>query len=115
TFPIRSSPAGRVDPRLSNASACASALDGQSNSHSTADAERRQSLLRVAPHHFVQQGDENAGTRCADRMADGDGAAIDVDPGGIPVDALVDGAGLRGERLVGLDQVEVLGRPASLL
>ncbi len=34
---------------------------------------------------------------------------------GVPAQALVDRAGLRGERLVGLDQVEVLDRPAGLL
>ena len=34
---------------------------------------------------------------------------------GIPAHVLVDGAGLRGEGLVGLDQIEVADRPAGLL
>ena len=45
-------------------------------------------------------------------MADGDGAAIDVDLAGVPAHVLVDGAGLRGEGLVGFDQIEV-ARPSS--
>ena len=48
-------------------------------------------------------------------MADGDGAAIDVDDRRIPAHVLVDGAGLRGEGLVGLDEVEVVDLPAGLL
>ena len=51
----------------------------------------------------------------ADRMAERDGAAVDVDLRGIPAEVLVDRAGLGGEGLVGLDQVEVVGRPAGLL
>ena len=48
-------------------------------------------------------------------MAEGDGAAVDVDLAGVPAEVLVDGAGLRREGLVGLDQVEVVGLPAGLL
>src|SRR6266480_2192003 len=47
-------------------------------------------------------------------MADGDGAAVDIDLVGIPAEPLVDGTGLRREGLVGLDQVEVLDGPAGL-
>ena len=48
-------------------------------------------------------------------MADGDGAAIDVDLGGIPAQLLVHGAGLGGESLIGLDQIQIGGFPAGLL
>src|SRR5262245_38734933 len=48
-------------------------------------------------------------------MPDGDGAAVDVDLVGVPAEVLVDGAGLRRERLVGLDQVEIADAPAGLL
>ena len=41
-----------------------------------------------------------------------DRAAVDVDLAGVPAEVLVDRAGLRGEGLVGLDQVEV-ARPSS--
>ncbi len=47
-------------------------------------------------------------------MADRDRAAIDVDPLGIPAELLADGERLRGERFVGLDQVEILELPAGL-
>src|SRR4249920_3238910 len=90
-------------------------LDAHCNAHATTDAERGETLLGVALLHFVQQGDQDAGTGRADRMADGDGAAVDIDLGGIPAEVLVDSAGLRRKRLVGLDQVEVGGLPAGPL
>ena len=58
---------------------------------------------------------EHARAGRADRMADRDRAAVDVDLAGIPAEVLVDRAGLRGERLVRLDQVEVADVPAGLL
>ena len=48
-------------------------------------------------------------------MADGDGAAIDVDLVGVPAELLADRERLGGERLVGFNQVEVLDRPAGFL
>jgi hypothetical protein len=39
-------------------------------------------------------------------VTDRNRAAIDVDLGGIPAEVLVDRAGLRGEGLIGLDQIE---------
>src|SRR5437879_5988301 len=94
--------------------ASASALDAHGDAHAAADAERGQALLRAALLHLVEQGHQHARTRRADRMAERDGAAIDVDLGRIPAEILVDRAGLRGEGLVRLDQVEVLDLPAGL-
>ena len=48
-------------------------------------------------------------------MAEGDGAAVDVDLVGVPAEVLVHREGLGREGLVGLDQVEVVDRPAGLL
>src|SRR5262245_53853884 len=90
------------------------ALDAHGNAHATADAQGGKSLLGVAPLHLEQQRVEHARAGCADRMPNGDGAAIDVDLVGVPTEALVDGAGLGGERLVGFDEVEVLDGPARL-
>mmetsp|Transcript_26869 Transcript_26869/g.48588 ORF Transcript_26869/g.48588 Transcript_26869/m.48588 type:complete len:355 (-) Transcript_26869:254-1318(-) len=45
-------------------------------------------------------------------MADGDGATVHVDDGGVPTHVLVHGAGLGGEGLICLDKVEVFGLPA---
>ena len=48
-------------------------------------------------------------------MADGDRAAVHVDLGRIPAEALVDRAGLCGEGFIGFDEIEVLHGPAGLL
>ena len=48
-------------------------------------------------------------------MAERDGAAVDVDPVAIEAELLLDREVLRGERLVDLDQIDVLratGRPS---
>jgi hypothetical protein len=34
-------------------------LDGHRHTHSAADAKRCQTFFRIAPCHFVEQGDEN--------------------------------------------------------
>src|SRR5436190_5747301 len=91
------------------------ARDAHRNSHAAADAQRREALFGVTLLHFVEQRDENARARCADRMTERDGTAIDVDLIGVPAEVAVDGAGLRREGLVGLDEVEILGRPAGFL
>src|SRR5947208_3566330 len=91
------------------------ALDAHGNTHAAADAQRGETLPGIAALHLEQQRIEHARARGADGVADGDGAAVDVDLVGIPAEPLVDGAGLRREGLVGLDQVEVLDGPAGLL
>ena len=47
-------------------------------------------------------------------MTDGNGAAVDVDDVRVPAHVLVDRAGLGGEGLVGLDEVEVARGPSGL-
>src|SRR5579859_4324312 len=94
---------------------CGSAFDSERDAHAAADAQGSETLLGVTLLHFVQQGDQNAGARGADRMADGDGPAIDVDLRGIPADFAIDRDGLGGEGFIGLDQVEIGDRPAGLL
>src|SRR5271157_1375582 len=91
------------------------ALHAHGDAHAAADAQRGEAFLGVAPRHLVEQGYQDAGAGCADRMPERDGAAIDVDFAGIPAEVLVDRAGLGGESLVGLDEVEVLDLPAGLL
>src|SRR5579864_2016329 len=85
------------------------------DAHAAADAQRGQALLGVAFLHLVEERHQDARSRGADRMADGDCAAIDVDLAGVPAEVLVDRASLRGERFVGLDQIEVADAPAGLL
>src|SRR5580692_5767124 len=85
------------------------------DAHAAADAQRGEALLYIALLHLVQQRHQHAGARRADRMAERDRAAVDVDLRGIPAEVLVDRAGLRRKGFVCLDQVEVLDLPAGLL
>src|SRR5262245_47660050 len=55
------------------------AFHAHSNAHAAADAQRREALLGAALLHLEQQGREHAGARSADRMAERDRAAVDVD------------------------------------
>src|SRR5215475_670754 len=91
------------------------ALHAHGDAHAAADAKRCKTFLGVALLHLVQQGDQDAGTRGPDWMADGDRTAVDVHFAGVPTEILVDGAGLRRERLVGLNEIEVVGFPPGLL
>src|SRR6185369_13574613 len=59
------------------------ALYCEGNPHAAADTQRGQTLLRFAPLHLVQQGDQDPAARCTDRVADGNGAAVHVDLGRI--------------------------------
>src|SRR5580658_1252849 len=74
------------------------------DAHAAADAQRGEALFGIPLLHLIEQRHQHAGSRRADWVADGDGAAVDVDLTGIPAEVLVDGAGLGGKRFVGLDQ-----------
>src|SRR5204863_8174086 len=88
------------------------ALDAKGDAHAAADAQGREALLRVALLHFVDERGENPRARGADRVADGDRSAVDVDPVALPAELLADRQRLGGEGFVGLDQVEIADRPA---
>src|SRR6476620_3717786 len=92
-----------------------SSFDAHCNPHATADAQARDALLRVALAHLVEQSHQDAATRRTDRVTDRDRTAVDVDLARVPAHLVVDGAGLRRERLVDLEQVEVLRLPAGAL
>src|SRR3546814_18642188 len=66
-----------------------SPLDAHRDAHAAADAQGRKTLLRIVLLHLIEQGDQHARARCADRMADRDRAAVDVDLGGVPAHFLV--------------------------
>src|SRR3546814_5328211 len=55
------------------------ALDAHGDAHAAADAQRNETLAGVAPLHLVEQRRQHPRARRADRVADGDGPAIDVD------------------------------------
>src|SRR5579859_5228933 len=83
-------PGDSVPPfRVAGTSDAASvAGDAHGDAHAAADAQGRQPLLGITLLHFVQQRDQDPGARCADRMAERDGAAIDVDLGSVPAEVL---------------------------
>ncbi len=56
-------------------------LDTQCDAHAAADTQGGQALLAARPLQLVEQGGQDARARGADRVTDGDGAAVDVDPG----------------------------------
>src|SRR5215208_2033462 len=88
--------------RASLLDACSLPLHAHGDAHAAADAERGEALLGVALLHLEQKRGEHARAGCADRMPERNGAAVDVDLGGIPAEVLVDRAGLGGEGLIGL-------------
>lgn len=55
----------------------------------------------------MENGRQQPGTACADGMADGHRAAIDVDPGGIQLQDPVDGHGGAAEGFVYLENIDI--------
>jgi hypothetical protein len=84
-----------------------------------ADAQGREALLGIALDHLVQERHEHARAGGADRVAESDRAAVDVDlvvvGWLVPAQILVDRARLGGECLIEFDQVELIASPAGLL
>src|SRR5687768_7372386 len=84
-----------------------SAFYGQRNTHATPNTQGGNPLASIAALHLVQQRDEDAAARRADGVADRNRAAVDVDLAQVPAHLVVHGAGLGGEGLVDLEQVQV--------
>ena len=79
------------------------ALEDTCRAHAAADAQGGQALLGIGPFgHLMEQGDDDAGAGAADRVADGDGAAVDVDLLHVEAQLAGHGDGLGGKGLVGL-------------
>ncbi len=71
------------------------------------DAGGREPALESAAAQFEEQRQQQTRAGHAERMAEGDGAAVHVDLVAIQPQFLLDRQVLRGERLVDLDEVEV--------
>ena len=80
-----------------------------------ADAHRRQAERGVAVVHGVDERRGDAGAACAERVADGDRAAADVDLRFVEFEHPDAGQRLGGEGFVELDQVDVGERQAGAL
>src|SRR4029078_8914586 len=78
-------------------------------------AQRGEAFLGTATLHFVQKRIEDASSRSADRMTDGGGAVVYGALVGAPAEPLIHSERLGGESFVGLDQIEILDRPAGFL
>ena len=62
----------------------------------------------------MQQGDDNTGAGSTDRVTQGDSAAVDVDLAHVEVQLACHSDGLCGERLICLDQIDVIDGQAGL-
>ena len=80
-----------------------------------AAAERRRADAAAATLELERQVQGDPGAGHADRVPQGDRAAVDVDLVGVEAELLGRGQPDRRERLVDLDQVEVGGRDALLV
>src|SRR5262249_35124277 len=96
-------------------SCCAAldALDGDRGCFATADADGGDPTLGVLGLERIEEGDDNACARCADRMAERTGASTNVDL--IALEAQIADRGHRnhGERLVDLKEVDIIETPSS--
>src|SRR3984957_12529392 len=59
------------------------ALENSRGAHAPADAHRHETVARVTPLEFAQDGCRELGTRAAERMAERNRTAVDIDPRGI--------------------------------
>jgi hypothetical protein len=73
-----------------------------------ADAHRDQRVPAAGPAQFVEGLDDQDGTGGAERVTQGDAAAVRVGPFRRQAELGGDGEGLRGERLVHLEHVDVI-------
>jgi Kef-type K+ transport system membrane component KefB len=78
-----------------------------------ADAHGRGSLARAAAAQLVQQRGTDPRAGAAERMTDGDRAAVDVDPLWVELQLVDDRDSLRGKRLVQLGQLDLVQLPAG--
>src|SRR6185312_7817309 len=80
-----------------------------------AGADRGATIAAAATAKLVDERADDARAGCTDRMAEGDGAAVDVDLVLVNAEHADRVERYRGKSLVDLPQVDVLGFEASLL
>src|SRR4051794_38526581 len=90
-------------------------LEDHGISLAAARADRRDSETAAAAAQLVHERHEDAGAARADRMAEGDRAAVDVDLRLIHAEHPHRVDRHRGERLVDLEEVDVVDREAGLV
>ena len=103
--------ARRGDPRRARRRArrlILDALDDRRDPLAHPDAHRGQAVAAAGPAQLVDQHRDQAAAAHPERMAERDRAAVDVDLGRVEAELVDADDRLRGERLVELDQVEVV-------
>ena len=94
----------------------ATPLENACGAHAAADAHRHEPVARAPPLHFIQEARRQLRAGAAQRMAERDRAAVDVEPIFVHRQLAKARQHLRGERFVQLDEVDVVqatARPAS--
>src|SRR3984885_15642061 len=86
------------------------ALDDRRGAHAPADAQRDERRALAGALELVERRAEDHRAGCAQRMAHGDRAAVDVDLAVVEVERLAKAQHDRGERLVDLEEVDVVNR-----
>src|SRR5690242_8835606 len=83
------------------------ALQQKRESHAAADAEGGESEPGLSFLHLVQQRSRDANSSAADRMAQRDGAAVDVQAIGTKAQLAITRDHLRGKSFVQLDEIDL--------
>ena len=91
------------------------AFEDSSGAHAAAHAHRDQAVTRLSPPHFVEKRRRQLGAGAAERVAERDGAAVDVQSLRIDWQLAQAGNHLCGKRLVQLDQIHLLERQSGEL
>src|ERR1700730_12798860 len=91
------------------------ALEDAGGTHTSADAHGYHAVAGVLALEVADQGGGEFGSGAAERMAEGDCAAVGIDTRGVEAGLLDYGKGLRGEGFVELDYGDVAEREAGEL
>src|ERR1700738_5120256 len=91
------------------------ALEDAGGTHASADAHGDHAVAGVLALEVADQGGGEFGSGAAERMAEGDCAAVGIDTRGVEAGLLDYGKGLRGEGFVELDYGDVAEREAGEL
>src|SRR4029079_15203725 len=83
-------------------------LEQRGHALADADAQRREAVAAVAAAELVQERHDEARAAHSERMAERDRAAVDIDPLRVEAQLTDDREALRRERLVQLDEIDIL-------
>src|SRR5437868_12448537 len=86
-------------------SAGSAAPEERAGAEPAAAAHGDEGVLAIAPLEFVDGLGDEDGARAPERVADGDGSTVGVDPGPVGFQVPLPGQDHRGERLVDLENV----------